>query len=159
MIATALKSPVATAGKIRWYKGSQIRFLLTPEDTEGDFAILEMTSLAGVEPPAHVHRNEDETFILHEGEIRFFIGERVIDAKPGMTVFAPRGVRHAYRIMTPAVRFTLVVTPGDFANFFSEMSTETPPSGAIEPPTPEQFQELSRHLERRYGVFFTNNSL
>lgn len=159
MNAITIKKPVATTGEIRWYGASQVRFLLNPEETEGDFAIVEMTSLAGAEPPAHVHLHEDETFLLHEGEIRFFIGDQVIDAKPGMTVFAPRGIRHAYKITTPAARFTLFVTPGDFVNFFRERSTDTPPAGPIVPPTPGEFSELSKILAQQYGVHFTGNSL
>ncbi|GAB4489944.1 MAG: cupin domain-containing protein [Saprospiraceae bacterium] len=159
MIASKFKSPIATEGEIRWYNGNQVRFLINPEDTEGDLSLVEMTSLAGTEPPAHIHQNEDETFVIHEGEIRFFIGEKVMDAKPGMTVFAPRGIRHAFKIMTPAARFHMIMTPGDFANFFREMSTETPQAGLIAPPTPEQFRAITQHLERRYGVYFPQNSL
>lgn len=159
MTATKFKKPVATAGEIRWYNGAQVRFLINPEDTEGDFAVVEITALAGIEPPVHVHQNEDETFLIHEGEVRFFIGEKVIDAKPGMVVFAPRGIRHAFKIMTHAARYTMVVTPGDFVNFFREMSTEKPESGVIAPPAPEQFRAIAQHLERRYGVYFPQNSL
>ena len=159
MNASKLKSPIATKGEIRWYNGNQVRFLINPEDTSGDLSLIEMISLAGTEPPPHIHQNEDETFIIHEGEIRFFIGEKVIDAKPGTTVFAPRGIRHAFRIMSPAARFHMIMTPGDFANFFREMSTETPQAGLIAPPTPEQFRAMAQHLERRYGVYFPQNSL
>lgn len=159
MTAISFKSPVATKGEIRWYNGAQVRFLLHPEDSKGDLAILEITTLAGVESPAHVHRYEDETFLLHEGEIRFFIGDQVVDAKPGMTIFAPRGIRHAFKVLTPAARYTMIITPGDFAHFFREISTETPQAGPITPPTPEQFREIAQHLERRYGVYFPNNSL
>ena len=159
MIASQFKKFVATEGEIRWYLGNQVRFLINPEDTEGEFALLEMISLAGTEPPAHIHQNEDETFLLHEGEVRFFIGEQVIDAKPGMVVFAPRGIRHSFKIMTPAVRWNLILTPGDFANFFREMSTETPAAGLIAPPSPAQFKAIAQHVERRYGVYFPQNSL
>ena len=159
MNASKLKSPIATKGEIRWYNGNQVRFLINPEDTEGDLSLIEMISLAGTEPPPHIHQNEDETFIIHEGEIRFFIGEKVIDAKPGTTVFAPRGIRHAFKIMSPAARFHMIMTPGDFANFFREMSTETPAAGLIAPPTPAQFRATVQHLERRYGVYFLENSL
>lgn len=159
MNTNQFKVPVATEGEIRWYNGNQIRFLINPEDTRGEFSFLEMISLAGTEPPPHVHRNEDETFIIQEGEVRIFIGEKVIDAKPGMVVFAPRGIRHTFKIMTPAVRWNLLMTPGDFANFFREMSTETPQAGLIAPPTPAEFKALVQHTELRYGVYFPQNSL
>lgn len=159
MNASQVKIPVATEGEIRWYNGTQVRFLINPEDTQGEFSLLEMTSLAGTEPPSHIHRNEDETFLIQEGEVRFFIGEQVIDAKPGMVVFAPRGIRHTFKIMTPAARLNLIVTPGAFAKFFREMSTETPEAGPIKPPTPAEFKALAQHCERQYGVYFPQNSL
>lgn len=89
-----------------------------------------MTSLAGTEPPPHIHQNEDETFIIQEGEVRITIGDEVIDAKPGMVVFAPR-IRHTFKIMTPTVRWTILFTPGAFSNFFREKSTETRQTGVI----------------------------
>lgn len=159
MNAISFKRPVATTGDIRWYNGTQMRFLLEPEATEGDFAVLEITALAGTEPPAHVHLHEDETFMVQEGEIHFFIGEKVIEARPGTLVFAPRGIRHSFRIVSPAARFHLIITPGDFANYFREMSTDVPPSGPLEPSNPENFREVKKLLEQRYGVHFTQNSL
>lgn len=159
MLATTIKKPVATAGEIRWLKNAQIRFLINPEDTGGDFAIVELTSLAGLEPPPHIHQNEDETFLLQEGEMRFFVGEQVIDAKPGMVVFAPRGIRHSFKILTPAARFHLLVSPGDFANYFREVSTETPLDGPIEPPPPAQLSIYTQYLERHYNIRFLHDSL
>lgn len=159
MTAKQFRTPVATEGEIRWYNGVQVRFLINPEDTGGDFALAEMTALAGTEPPPHIHQNEDETFLLHEGEMRFSVGERVIEAKPGTVVFAPRGIRHSFKIVTPAARFNLLVTPGNFVNFFREMSTETPEGGIIAPPTPARFKAIAQHLERQYSVYFPQNSL
>jgi quercetin dioxygenase-like cupin family protein len=159
MNVSQLKNYVATEGEIRWYVGNQVRFLINPEDTQGEFSLMEMISLAGTEPPPHIHQNEDETFIIQEGEVRIVIGEDVIDAKAGMVVFAPRGIRHTFKIMTPAVRWTILFTPGDFVNFFRDKSTETPQAGVITPPTPEQFKALAQYSEQHYGVSFHRNSL
>jgi quercetin dioxygenase-like cupin family protein len=138
--------------------GGFFQVVISPNDTQGTLALLDMTLPAGVEPPVHLHTREDETFYLVEGEITFQIGEQVTAAVPGQTVFAPRNVPHQFRITTPSARFLTLITPGQFLNYFLQFSFPVaeevkviPPQG---PPPAEAVAFMTAQLEEKYGVLF-----
>jgi len=154
---TPEKEPFARTGVLRQYPGGLIRFLIRPEQTGGALSVVEMKSWGGAQPPAHTHLHEDETFLIAEGELVFTIGDRTFTATPSMAVFAPRGVRHGYRITSEWARFTMVITPGRFADYFWELtedahSDQMPPL----PPGPPPAAEIARRLKlsAEYGIVY-----
>ena len=66
----------AALSNSRWYLDQLVSFLITGDDTEGKYALLQFHGVHGVEPPPHTHWDEDETIHLLEGEITFSIGGR-----------------------------------------------------------------------------------
>ena len=48
-------------------------------------------------PPPHIHRNEDETFYIVEGQIDFLLGDETVTGGPGDFVNVPRGTVHRFR--------------------------------------------------------------
>ena len=120
-----------------WYAGHLFEYVLSAEDTGGSLALMRVTGRPGFDPPAHVHAHEDEVFHILEGRASFLVGERVVSAGPGDTVWLPRGVPHAPRFESEIVRCLLMVTPGAGAAFFREFSV--PADGHVLPP-------LGRHL-------------
>jgi quercetin dioxygenase-like cupin family protein len=93
------------------YQGGYFKVLISPEQTNGSLALLDMTLPKGVEPPMHLHTREDESFYVLEGAITFQIGEETIQASPGKAVFAPRQVPHGFTIQTESARFLTLITP------------------------------------------------
>src|SRR5215475_8710386 len=81
-----------------WYSGHLLTFLATGEDTQGQFALIEIVGRKGNVPPPHIHHREDETFYLLEGELTVSVGDRIIKATPGTMVFLPRHVQHSFTI-------------------------------------------------------------
>jgi quercetin dioxygenase-like cupin family protein len=151
----SILKPYTGTGVLRWYNESLVNFLLTPEQSDGQLAILEFTIRRGSELPAHFHEHDDETFMVEEGEITFQVGDKLIEARPGTVVFAPRCLVHQYQIKTPAARFRVVITPGRFANFFWDQSipapqAELPPAS---PATALKIREAMAEAEK-YGVMF-----
>ena len=57
--------------------GHKITHKLLGEDTDGAFSLLEV-DLYGDGPPQHIHKTEDESFYVLEGEIKILMGERTI---------------------------------------------------------------------------------
>ncbi|MEI9959843.1 MAG: cupin domain-containing protein [Limisphaerales bacterium] len=116
-------------------------------DTGGVLAVVESHDTPGGGPPPHIHHREDETFQILEGEYEFTVAGKSFIAKPGATIFAPRGVPHTYRCLdkTPG-KFVVVLTPGGFEEFFEEI-------GAM---TPQQQQDIPRVMEigKKYGLEF-----
>jgi mannose-6-phosphate isomerase-like protein (cupin superfamily) len=51
----------------------------------------------GAGPPPHVHRREDEGFLVIVGEVTFFLGDEKFGLKPGEYLFAPPGIPHPFK--------------------------------------------------------------
>jgi quercetin dioxygenase-like cupin family protein len=80
------------------FKGLEIRFLRSKEDTGGSLDVFEMT----VEPQArmpvpHYHESWDETVYGLNGVITFQIDGHDTKIGPGETAFIKRGVVHGFR--------------------------------------------------------------
>ncbi len=143
------------ASAYRNYNGGYFRTLLSPEQSGGELAILDMVLPKGSEPPLHMHEKEDETFHVLSGTINFVIDGTPHTLEAGSTLFAPRGIRHYFEILTDTAHFLTILTPGDFCNYFIEFSEpchEEPRITALEMPTPEQLQYMAERLSARYGL-------
>jgi quercetin dioxygenase-like cupin family protein len=109
------------------------------ETTGPDYAFMERLARPGYGQAAHVHRLEDETLILLEGEMSGFCGERQWRATAGSFVFLPRGVVHGFKIegRQPA-RMYMIFSPAGFEGFYKELGVPAkeltlPPPGLPDP--------------------------
>lgn len=145
------------ADRRRVYRGSTavVNFLLTSKETNNALSIIDGTAVKGSEPPRHVHEYEDETFIIKEGEMDFYIGDQVIHAKAGDTVFAPRKVPHHFVVKSDYVKNLIVMTPGAFDQYFWYLSAPYDPEKALVPQqqTPEERKKW-KDLVNLFGVDF-----
>ena len=108
---------------------------------------METLARHGDSPPLHVHRTEDETFHVLEGELRMRVGDAEVRIGAGETLLAPKGVPHTYRVESrEGARWLVITRRGDFERFVHALSrpAERPelptPQG---PPTPEQADALA----------------
>jgi quercetin dioxygenase-like cupin family protein len=99
------------------------RFQLKASDAQ--IGLMELTGSPGVEPPMHVHHNEDEWYYLLDGEVTFHVGVKTYCGKPGSLVFFPRSVPHTFTIETPTAQMLLLNAPGGFERVF-ELAPNTP---------------------------------
>jgi len=118
-----------------WYAGNFVQVPVDSADTDGRFAVVETVARPGSEPPLHVHHREDETFIVIEGEVQVTCGGKDYRLGAGDVKFAPRGIPHTFRILTPEARMVNVITPGGFENFFRTLGWPAgvgamPPAGS-----------------------------
>jgi quercetin dioxygenase-like cupin family protein len=133
-------------------RAGEVRFLGLPtwikadrDLTNGHFSLIEQVIPPGFESPWHVHRSEDESFYVLEGEMLVILeGSRSL-LQAGDYAFGPRGIPHGFRIEgdKPA-RILLMTTGSDFADFITETST---PSDA--PPAAPDMAQLMAAAERR----------
>jgi quercetin dioxygenase-like cupin family protein len=114
----------------RWFLGSQVWMRADSARTGGAFGLIEQIVPPGLGSPYHVHHDEDESFYVLEGAIRFFSGERSWVLGAGGFAFLPRGIPHGFRTEgdVPS-RSLLQATPGGFEAFVAELSTAEPPAG------------------------------
>jgi quercetin dioxygenase-like cupin family protein len=137
-----------------WYIGHFMSLQLTSEQTGGRYALLRFTERRGLEPPPHTHTNEDETFLLLEGEAIYTVGNKTYHAKAGDIMFLPKNIQHSFKIQTEKLETLMLLTPGGFENYFIEMSEPAAELGL--PPLPSGPPDVPKIIATasKYGIKF-----
>jgi quercetin dioxygenase-like cupin family protein len=102
---------------------------ITLKASSAGLGATEVVMTPGEEPPLHVHKKEDEWFVMLEGEVTFHVGGENYTGHPGAFVFFPRGIPHTFTIESPTAHFIVMNTPGGFERMF-EMAPKTPEEAA-----------------------------
>ena len=84
--------------------GGPLTFKVRGEQTGGLLTVFENIVAPGDGPPRHTHANEDESWYVLEGRLRFELGGELRNAPQGAFVFVPTGVRTASRTSVDATR-------------------------------------------------------
>jgi quercetin dioxygenase-like cupin family protein len=131
----------------------------TGDQTEGRFAVMELLAPKGFASPLHIHRQEDEFFVVLSGEVRVQHGEKVIEAVAGSLVYGPRNVAHAFHVDSAEARLLLFFGPSGVEGFFREGGK---PAGFVGlPPADEQFLDklALKEIGSRYNQEFVGPPL
>jgi quercetin dioxygenase-like cupin family protein len=132
-----------------WWIDSTVDVKLTAAETGGNLGMWLWIANRGAASPLHVHRREDEQFLLIEGTARFLVGEQWLEAGPGDSIVLPRDVPHAYVITSATARVVGAVTPGGMESFFIDLGT---PVAADASPAPPPAIDAMAATASRYGV-------
>lgn len=88
----------------------------------------------GFASPGHVHHDEDEMFLVLDGEIEVIVGAEKQILGKGAFGFGPRGVPHGFRVIgNKTAQIFLISTGPKFAEFVRDVSQ---PYSAVPPPPP-----------------------
>lgn len=138
-----------------WYSGHLLTFLATGEDTQGQFALIEIVGRKGNVPPPHIHHREDETFYILEGEMTASVCGQTIKGTPGTVIFLPRNVVHTFEIESEQIRMLVLLTPAGGEGFFKECSVPAP-AMTLPPPAEVSYGEIEKLLAvgAKYGIEF-----
>jgi mannose-6-phosphate isomerase-like protein (cupin superfamily) len=137
-----------------WFLNTLVQVRVPHEEGTDGLSVIENRAPFADSPPLHVHRTEDELFLILEGQFRFVAGGEERRAGPGDAVLTRKGVSHTYRVESPeGGRWLVVTTHGDFERFVRELSrpadtVDLPPAGG--PPSPEQVQALGAVAARHH---------
>jgi len=114
--------------------GDDVTIKISSRDTGGAFAVFDSRTLPQQGPPLHLHREQDETWFIVDGEYRFEVDGQEIFASAGDTVFAARGTRHTFQNIgdRPGHLLTTVV-PGGLDLFFEELEVVAPKGSLPDP--------------------------
>lgn len=136
-----------------WYQGNLVTPLLSGPDTQGAFALLDMSLQRGAETPTHTHQREDETVFVLEGRLCYHVGNEELHAGPGDTVYLPRGVPHSFCLHTDYAWVLLHIMPAGLEEFYR---AQAEPAGAlVVPPLPMRPHESHiMALASRFGLSF-----
>ena len=117
-----------------WFIDHLVHVHVDGDTSGGALALIDERGRRGDMPPLHVHRRDDETFFVLDGEVTLFVaGERIV-LGPGQAALAPRDVPHAYRVESDEARWLVITTPAGFDAFVREVAApapadELPPAG------------------------------
>ncbi len=140
-------------GEATWFMGQLATVKMGNDETRGSCALLEFVTPAGGGPPYHVHRDQDESFYVLEGEMTFYVGDSVIQAKQGSFAFGPRNVPHTFVVGSQApARYLLFTEPGGFDQFVAEVG-EPAAARTLPPPSdaPPDIAAISA-IAARHGI-------
>ena len=132
--------------------GDVYRFVMTGHETDGRYTLLEATVLPGGGPPPHIHRREEETFYVLEGEITFQIGDEKSVCGPGTFVHVPIGNLHAFRNESnQAAKMLITFSPSGLEGMFFENGEELTVGQSPEPTSMEEIERLLASAAK-YGI-------
>ncbi len=110
-------------GERRWFSGGGVHvWKASAEETSGALIALEDSLEQGKVTPLHQHPEQDELVYVLEGELRVSIAGQEYRVESGGTMFSPRGVPHAFEVVSPSARILMVQTPGSGEAFYREAS-------------------------------------
>ena len=132
-------------GEPLWFNGGLAILKATTDQTQGRFAALELTARKGFAAPLHIHRNEDEFFIVLSGEVRVQHGDAIIEAVAGSLIYGPRDVPHSFHVDSDEARLLLLFGPAGVEGFFRDAGKPARAPGL--PPTDEQYLDRDALME------------
>jgi quercetin dioxygenase-like cupin family protein len=121
------------------------------DDSGGQVAVVESVGRRGDMPPLHVHRREDETFCVLEGELSLHQPGRSLTIGAGEAAFASRGVAHSYRVESETARWLVIATPAGFDDFVREVG-EPAPEETLPPEGRQHDPGLLAEIAARYDI-------
>ena len=126
-----MSTPVIRAageGEKRWFFGGGTHtWKVTEEESGGSIMVFEDELVAGKTTPWHNHPDSDELAYVIEGEIDVNIGGQKQRVRTGGMWMTPRGVNHAFIVVSPTARILALQTPGSAQAFYygaSEPATD-----------------------------------
>ncbi len=120
-------------GKSVRLAGHPLAFLVTGKDTRYT-SMFEWTIAPGFSTGLHVHRVQEETFYVLQGECDWQVGDERVLAEPGTFLFLPPGVPHNISNATDKIaRVLMTVSPPGHERYFEELAETMARGGAADP--------------------------
>lgn len=135
--------------------GDNYTILLTGEDTDGRFALIDMLVPAGGGPPPHRHDFE-EMFHVLEGELEVTFRDETQTIRAGETVNVPARAPHFFHnAFDRQARVLCMITPPGLDEYFTLWGVPLPTRTALPDMTDEQARDRLRtaiELGPRYRI-------
>lgn len=152
--ATAIPGPfvrVAADGDRRWFfGGGEHLWKVRAHEANGAFLLFEDRMQQGKMTPLHTHPDSDETMYVLEGEILMHLDGQEHTVSAGGIAVAPRGLPHAFMVVSPEARLLCLHTPGSCEAFYWDASEPIATEGAQ--PGEVDFDRVRASAERNGGI-------
>ena len=139
-----------TEGRKLKIAGGNYRIIISGKQTDGEYAVIEMSVPPGAGPNPHSHADFTETFFVLEGEVSFKSELGSYVAKKGSFVNIPKGgIVHGFKnLSNEPAKLLCTVTPAGLDDLFGEIAEylETASSN-----TENETKEKLNSLFEKYG--------
>src|SRR5215468_7020299 len=102
------------------YDAGKVKLIATSEDTNGAYAVVELTEMPGYKTAWHQHNNCEEAFYVVEGVLTIQLADKLYEMPAGSYILIPRGTPHGQGNFTNMRVRLLTFTPGGFDLFFRD---------------------------------------
>jgi quercetin dioxygenase-like cupin family protein len=103
-------------------RGHPMVFLLTGKHTKHT-SMFDWTIPPGFATGLHIHRVQEETFYMLEGECEWWVSDEMVRATPGTYLFIPPGVPHNItNVSVKPARVLMTVSPPGHEHYFEELA-------------------------------------
>jgi mannose-6-phosphate isomerase-like protein (cupin superfamily) len=153
MTQTAIHVPQGE-GKLVWILDELLTFKVHDDQSES-VGIFEDEVLPESGAPPHLHRSQDETHYILEGQFEFVLGERKVNAGVGSVVYVPRTTVHAFtNTGTEKGKILFIETPAGALEQFLVEAGEPVSDPSSPPEGPPDMDKLQSSAQRTGGIEF-----
>ena len=127
--------------------GGNYRIIISGEQTNGNYAVIEMVVPPGGGPPPHSHAETQEMFHVLEGEVTFKTeADSQVVTKDGFVNIPFGGAIHCFKNTSGTyARLLCTVVPAGLENLFREIGTPVAPGTFL--PAPEMDETRRKFLK------------
>lgn len=134
--------------------GGNYRIIISGEETNGNYAVIEMLVPPNGGPPPHSHPETQEMFYVVQGQFEFKTetGKQIVD-EGGFINIPFGGAIHCFKNSSEKVgRLLCTVVPSGLENYFKEIGQPTALGQFLPIPehTPER-EALIKQVDKKYG--------
>ena len=141
-------------GKSVWFADELLTFKVDSDQSE-TVGIFEDEVPPQSGPPAHLHRSQDETHYVLEGQFEFVLGDRKVNAGAGSVVYVPRTTVHAFtNTGTEKGKILFIETPAGPVEQFLEEAGEPVSDPSSPPQGPPDMDKLQASAQRTGAIEF-----
>jgi len=134
-------APKGTGEKLIFPGAIELEIIVPGASTNGTLAVFEDIVEPGIGPGRHIHKEQDETFFIMEGQFDIEIGGTLHHVKPGDVAFVPRGTIHAFKnVGQTQGRLRYAFTP---ASDIEAMFRAFYDAAGDAPPSQEMFERIA----------------
>lgn len=133
--------------------GGSYRIVVSGKQTNGAYAIIEMTVPPGAGPVPHAHPDFEESFYVLEGEVHFRSASGTYVASKGALVAIPKGgaVHHFKNRSERPAKLLCTVIPAGLDDYFIQLSAYLNKAQNDTTLSPYDQQAAIQHISEQYG--------
>lgn len=138
-------------GERMWFAGGGLfTFKVTSADTDGSLLLFEDEMQRGKCTPLHQHPQEEETLYVLDGDLLVHVAGEEYEVRTGGCFMVPRGVAHAFLVMSESARVLAILTPGAAEAFYRDAGE--PSTSPEDARRPADFARLRAAAERSPSI-------